>query len=115
MYQLIKIFSYLIRQFLLPNPFINLFKDSGMAEIINWIFGGILVPLAYFLTGTWYDGGAKAIGSFGFLINYAILTGLFLLITKFIINIYLVAFLFTSGYIILCIVESKLFNRKTSF
>ena len=64
---------------------------------------------------TWYNGGAKAIGSFGFFINYAILTGLFLLITKFITNLYLVAFLFVLGYVILCLVESKLFGEKHSF
>lgn len=115
MYQLIKVFSYLVRQFLIPNPFTNLIKNPGTAEIVNWIFGGVLVPLAYILTGTWYKGGAKAVGSFGFFINYAILTGLFLLITKFITNVYLVAFLFILGYAILCIVESKLFGEKYSF
>ena len=115
MYQLIKVFSYLVRQFLIPNPFTNLIKNPGTAEIVNWIFGGVLVPLAYFLTGTWYNGGAKAIGSFGFFINYAILTGLFLLITKFITNLYLITFLFILGYAILCIVESKLFGENHPF
>lgn len=65
-----------------------------MATIVNWIYGGIFIPLAYILTGTWYSGEAKPIGSFGFFINYAILVGLFMLITKFITNLYLVAFLF---------------------
>ena len=111
MYQLIKVISYLIRQFLLPNPFTNLFENSGMAEIINWIFGGVLVPLAYFLTGTWYDRDIKSIGSIGFLINYAILTGLILLITKYVFNIYLIVFLFILGYFLLCIIESKLLSR----
>lgn len=115
MYQLIKVFSYLVRQFLIPNPFTNLIKNPGMAEIVNWIFGGALIPLAYFLTGTWYDGDVKFIGSIGFLFNYAILTGLFLMITKFITNLYLVAFLFILGYVILCIVESKLFGERHSF
>ena len=49
------------------------------------------------------------------IINYAILTGLFLLITKFITNLYLVAFLFILGYAILCIVESKLFGENHPF
>lgn len=115
MYQLIKVFSYLVRQFLIPNPFTNLIKNPGMAEIVNWIFGGALIPFAYFLTGTWYDGNVKFIGSIGFLFNYAILTGLFLMITKFITNLYLVAFLFILGYVILCIVESKLFGERYSF
>ena len=112
---LVSIASYLIRQFCFANPFSNLVKDPNIATIVNWICGGIFIPLAYILTGTWYNGGAKAIGSFGFVINYAILTGLFLLITKFITNLYLVAFLFILGYAILCIVENKLFGEKHPF
>lgn len=112
---LVSIASYLIRQFCLPNPFSNIVKDPNIATIVNWVCGGIFIPLAYVLTGTWYNGGAKAVGSFGFFINYAILTGLFLLITKFITNLYLVAFLFILGYVILCIVESKLFGERHSF
>lgn len=115
LYHLIKVISYLVRQFLIPNPFTNLIKNPGTAEIVNWIFGGVLVPLAYFLTGTWYDGDVKSFGSLGFLFNYAILTGLFLMITKFITNLYLAAFLFILGYAILCIVESKLFGEKNLF
>ena len=112
---LVSIASYLIRQFCFANPFSNLVKDPNIATIVNWICGGIFIPLAYILTGTWYNGGAKAIGSFGFFINYAILTGLFLLITKFITNFYLIAFLFILGYAILCIVENKLFGEKHPF
>ena len=112
---LVSIASYLIRQFCFANPFSNLVKDPNIATIVNWICGGIFIPLAYILTGTWYNGGAKAIGSFGFFINYAILTGLFLLITKFITNLYLVAFLFILGYTILCVVENKLFGENHPF
>lgn len=108
----VSIASYLVRQFCFPNPFSNIFKDPNIATIVDWICGGIFILLAYILTGTWYNGRAKAIGSFGFFINYALLTGLFLLITKFITNLYLVAFLFILGYVILCIVESKLFGEK---
>lgn len=112
---LVSIASYLIRQFCFPNPFSNIVKDPNTATIVNWICGSIFIPLAYVLTGTWYDGNVKFFGSLGFLFNYAILTGLFLLITKFITNLYLVAFLFILGYVILCIVESKLFGEKNLF
>ena len=112
---LVSIISYLIRQFYFPNPFTNLFQNMNTATIVNWICGGIFITLTYILTGTWYNGGAKAIGSFGFVINYAILTGLFLLITKFITNLYLITFLFILGYAILCIVESKLFGENHPF
>ena len=65
---LVSIASYLIRQFCFANPFSNLVKDPNIATIVNWICGGIFIPLAYILTGTWYKGGAKAVGSFGFFI-----------------------------------------------
>lgn len=112
---IVSLVSYLIRQFCFLNPFSNIVKDPNTATIVNWICGGIFIPLAYILTGIWYKGGAKAIGSIGFFINYAILTGLFMLITKFITNFNLVAFLFILGYVILCIAESKLFGEKHSF
>ena len=112
---LVSIASYLIRQFYFSNPFTNIVKYPNAATIVNWICGGIFIPLAYILTDTWYKGGAKAVGSFGFFINYAILTGLFLLITTFITNLYLVAFFFFLGYFILCVVESKLFGEKNLF
>lgn len=112
---IVSVASYLIRQFCFPNSFSNIVKDTNTATIVNWICGGIFIPLAYALTHTWYNGGAKAVGSFGFFINYAVLTGLFLLITKFITNLYLVAFLFILGYVILCIVERKLFGEKYLF
>ena len=112
---LVSIASYLIRQFCFPNPFTNIVKDPNTATMVNWICGGIFISLAYVLTGACYKGGAKAVGSFGFFINYAILTCLFLLITKFITNLYLVAFFFILGYVILCIVESKLFGEKNLF
>ena len=72
---LVSIASYLIRQFCFPNPFSNIVKDPNIATIVNWVCGGIFIPLVYVLTGTWYNGVAKAVGSFGFFINNAILTG----------------------------------------
>lgn len=45
-YTLVAGISYFIRQFLLPNPFSNLF-ESGITELVNWFFGGILIALAY--------------------------------------------------------------------
>ena len=69
---LVSIISYLIRQFYFPNPFTNLFQNMNTATIVNWICGGIFITLTYILTGTWYNGGEKAIGSFGFFINYSL-------------------------------------------
>lgn len=114
-YTLVAGISYFIRQFLLPNPFSNLF-ESGIAELVNWFFGGILIALAYILTGTWYVSkkGEYWKGSLGFLINFSVLTGLILFISKFITNIYLVSGIFIFLYIILCFLEGWLLNRNNS-
>ena len=112
MYKIIKIISYLIRQFWLPNPFANMFEPN-IAEIVNWAVGGVFVLLAYILTGTWYESeeGYYWLGSLGFLINYAILTGLLLLISKLISVLWLIIVIFLIAYILLCVIEYKLFNR----
>lgn len=114
-YTLVAGISYFIRQFLLPNPFSNLF-ESGIAELVNWLFGGILIALAYILTRTWYVSkkGEYWKGSLGFLINFSVLTGLILFISKFIANIYWVSGIFIFLYIILCFLEGWLLNRNNS-
>ena len=108
--------SYLIRQFFLPNPFENMFKKAGTAEVVNLIFGGIFIPLAFLLTRTWYVSGVneKWEGSLGFFINYCILTGLLILISNFIRDIYWIIGIFVALYIILCFVEGWLLNRHNS-
>ena len=114
-YVLVAGISCFIRQFLLPNPFSNMF-ESGTSELVNWIFGGILIALAYNLTGMWYVSkkGDYWKGSLGFLINFSILTGLILLISKFITNIYWVLGFFIFAYIILCFIEGWLLNGYKS-
>lgn len=74
MYKLIYIIGFLVRQFLLPNPFAPL---GNNAELINWIVGGAFVPLSFFMTGLFYDrGNEPAIGSLLFLVIYAVNTGI---------------------------------------
>lgn len=108
--------SLLVRQFLLPNPFENMFPGAGTAEVANLIFGGIFVPLAFLLTRTWYVSvvDEKWEGSLGFFVNYCILTGLLLLISKFISGIYWIIGIFGVVYLILCFLEGWLLNRNKS-
>lgn len=110
MYKFIKLISYLARMSLLPNPFSNLIEDYFISEITNYIFGGIFVLLSYKMTGAWYSGKEKFIGSLGYLVNYTILTFLFLLITRFIIDIYLALLIFSIIYVIMFIIEFILFG-----
>ena len=108
------IISLLIRQYCLPNPFINMF-DPNIATIVNWVFGGIFIFLAYIKTGIWYRREWKLywLGSLGFLVNYTILT--YLLIGIITASIWLIAFLFVLVYIILCIIVYKIVNANHSY
>ena len=114
MYKTISLISFLIRQFLLPNPFINMFEN---AEFINLLFGGIFILLAYILTGSWYVSKKDYyfIGSIGFLLNYSLLTFLFLGLSYVISNITIVCIIFMIIYCILCIVERKVLGDKIIF
>lgn len=108
--------SLLVRQLFLPNPFENMFPEAGTAEVVNLIFGGIFVPLAFLLTRTWYVSGVneKWEGIVGFFINYCVLTGQLLLISKFISDIYWIIGIFGGVYLILCFLEGWLLNRNKS-
>lgn len=114
MYRLTSIISFVIRQFLLPNPFTNMFEN---ADMVNLICGGIFVPLAYILTGTWYRSQKELYwwGSLGFLFNYIILTLLTIGISYFVSNIYWFVTIFTIVYIFLCMFEAKFLGEKYSF
>ena len=111
MYKIIKIVSYFIRQLWLPNPFTNMF-ESGTAEIVNWLAGGVLVKLAYWLTGMWYDSEDEfpLIACVGFLFNYTVLNYLLLLISEIVPIFIVVIIIFLIVYVFFCILEYNLFN-----
>lgn len=67
MYKIIYIISYVLRMVYCPNPFEYL--PNG--EALNLLFGGILIPITYFMVGTFYQkGSAPVIGSIAFLAMY---------------------------------------------
>ena len=105
--------SYFVRQFYFPNPFVNVFEDASTAEVFNWMFGGVFIPLAFLLTRTWYINGPheKWEGVIGFFVNYFLITTLFLVISKFIADIYWLIGVFVFGYIVLLVVESYICNE----
>lgn len=73
MYKIIYVVGFLIRQFCLPNPFAPI---GTSAELINWIAGGLFIPLSYIMTGLIYDRGSEpAFGSILFNVVYAVNTG----------------------------------------
>lgn len=112
MYNIVKISSYLIRQFLLPNPFINLFKEQYQAEIANWLCGFIFIKIAYRITGSWYYGEDNFKGSIGFFVNYFLLTGLFIFITKYITDYYMLGIIYLLIFIMMYKIEFRLFTDE---
>ena len=80
-YVLIAVVSTVIRQSLLPNPF-ECFGNN--ADLYNLIAGLLIHPIAYLLVGTVYrSGDCPALGSFLYLLAYAILTGILALMGIF--------------------------------
>lgn len=79
-YKLIKISSFVIRQYFLPNPF-EIFKHG---DIYNWVASGILVPITFFMVGFVYDSGsAPFIGSLLFFAFYLLNTYVLILCSVF--------------------------------
>ena len=117
MYYIISVISAVIRQFLLPNPFANLFSNQVYANLFNIIFGGfILHILTYIMTGTIYEkGSAPGIGSFLYLFNYCFITGTIILITWLIHNFWIAIIICVLIYIVALILLSKFSSEKYDF
>lgn len=117
MYNIIHIISALIRQFLLPNPFSNLFSNQIYADLFNILLGGaILHVLAYIMTGIVYEkGSAPGLGSFLYLFNYCIITGTIILITWLIHNFWVAVIICIVVYIIVLMLLNKLSSRRYDF
>lgn len=113
-YLFISTLSALIRQFLLPNPYINLFDNDIYAGLFNIFIGGyILHKLSYWLTGAGYIRGINnpASGSIGYLLSNIYITTVITLVGKFISNIKIAIIVLVVIYIVSLIVVNKLFNR----
>lgn len=81
MYKLISVLSLLIRQFCLPNPF-ECFGDSAL--LINWIAGVVMAPISYLIVGLVYEKGSEpVIGSVLYLVTYALLAGILMVMGIF--------------------------------
>lgn len=118
MYNFIYIISALIRQFLLPNPYINFFKEEMYANIFNIIIGGfILHELSFWLTGMGYKKGINkpVTGSICYLICYVILTLIITFIGRAITDLRILFGIFLIIYISLCFLVRIIFNKFSIF
>lgn len=118
MYKFIHLISALIRQFVLPNPYINVIGSEVHADLFNIFIGGTILHFcAYILTGCAYTKGINdpASGSFGYLISYCYVTALITTLGYFIFNITVFIIIFIVLYIASCILVGYIFNRSSSF
>lgn len=118
LYRFIHLLSALIRQFVLPNPYINIIGSEVYADLFNIFVGGTILHFcAYILTGCGYTKGVNdpASGSFGYLISYCYVTTLITALGYFISNITAFIIIFIVIYIISCVVVRYIFNRVRSF
>lgn len=115
MYDIIHLISVLIRQFVLPNPYINIISNEIYADLFNIFIGGtILHLLAFVLTGYGYKRGVNdpESGSAGYLISYCYLTVLITLLGYMISNVIFFIISFSVLYVISCIIISRAFNKS---
>lgn len=80
MYKLIKLISIIIRTAYLPNTFISLIGNEGLAFIVNAIIGETIIGLlSYSITSIYYcKGEAPVVGSASYLFWYIINTFIFM-------------------------------------
>lgn len=117
MYNIIHVISALVRQFLLPNPFSNLFPNQVYADIFNIFIGGLVLHvLAYVMTGTVYEKkSAPGFGSLLYMINYCLITGLIVLVTWLIHNFWISIIVFIILYILILVLLSKISDKTYNF
>ena len=117
MYHIIHVISAFIRQFYLPNPFSNLFSNQVYTDLFNILIGGfILHIMAYFMTGMVYEkNSAPGVGSFLYLFNYCLITGIILLITWLVKELWISIIICIALYIALLIILNKIRNNRYNF
>ena len=116
MYKFIHLISALIRQFLIPNPYINIIGNKGYADLFNIIIGGTIIHIfAFILTGCGYQSwiADPASGSFGYLISYCYITAIITLLGLLISNFTIFIIVYLVVYIASCILVGIVFNHNT--
>lgn len=118
MYKFIYLISELIRQFVLPNPYINIIDSEVYADLFNIFIGGTILHFCtYILTGCGYTKGVNdpSSESFGYLISYCYVTALITILGYLISNITVFIIMFIVLYIASFILIGDILNRSRSF
>ena len=126
MYKLIAFMSVVLRQYILPNPFTELFKViltntilisaySSIADLVNLFIGGLVSSISYIMFGCIYKRGeAPAIGSVFFFILVLVNSELLTLAISFCVNNYsnTITFKFIIALIIIGVLATQIFLLK---
>ncbi len=86
MYGIIAFISIIVRQFLLPNPFVPLGDVIVRGAVwtpdtFNLVAGLVLPSISFLTTRIYYDGGEPAVGSLRFLLFYCVYVGMLYLMS----------------------------------
>lgn len=115
MYRFIHLISAFVRQFLLPNPYVNIIGNEAYADLFNIIIGGTIIHVfAFILTGCGYQRGVDdpALESMGYLISYCYITALITLLGFLISNFVIFIIVCLIIYIASCILVGIVFNHN---
>jgi hypothetical protein len=121
MYTIINILSALVRQFVLPNPYKNIFDDIFIAMLFNILAGGTILHLISFsMVGIFYKRGeCPAVGSAMYLLCYIVNT-IIVTIAGILTNnlhtlVIVLLFLYLIIYIVLIVIKNKTTDTITRF
>lgn len=115
LYKVVYFVSAFVRNYLLPNPYVNLIGNETYAELFNIFIGGIILhKLSYWFTGIIYRKSIddSSVGSFCYLISYFVITLTFSYLGFLISNVMLFIIVFGILYLIMSLLASKLFGRN---
>ena len=115
MYRLVHLISAYVRQFLLPNPYVNIIGNEAYADLFNIIIGGSIIHIfAFILTGFGYQRGVddSALGSIGYLISYCYITAIITLLGFLISNFVIFVIFYLFIYIATCILVGIVINHN---
>ena len=115
MYKVVSLISVIIRQFLLPNPYLGILKNEFLALLFNIFVGGLILHVfSSVMTGVVYSRGFDdpAAGSAGYLLSYCYLTFVITMLGNFINNVTIFITVFLVIYAISCYIVGYIFNRR---
>lgn len=105
MYSVVSLIGMFVREYYLPNPFINFFADANVASGFNLLIGGSIIGiLSYGITHIYYEKGSiPFLGSISYTVWFAINTFIFIGVSKIASNITVMVWILAIVYLVIII------------